>query len=150
MSLISRLLLASMMLSPLAAIAAQCTATIDSTDSMTFTATTLQIPKSCKNFELTLRHTGQLPINVMGDNLVLSKANDMAGIVQDGTTSGSTENYVKPDDERVIAHTGLIGGGEHTSVTIRTELLSADQEYVFFCSFPGHSSMMKGIVNVIR
>jgi len=53
-----------------------------------------------------------------------------------------------PDDERVIGATDIIGGGEQTSTTFSVEGLSKDEEYMFFCSFPGHIGIMKGTVTL--
>ena len=37
-----------------------------------------------------------------------------------------------------------VGGGQTTSVTFPTSALKKGESYTFFCSFPGHSSIMKG------
>ena len=55
-------------------------------------------------------------------------------------------NYIKPDDERVIAATDIIGGGESTSTTFSVKGLNKSDAYLFFCSFPGHIGIMKGTV----
>lgn len=59
-------------------------------------------------------------------------------------TAGPGNDYVKPGDERVVAHTKVIGGGESTAVTFATATLAAGGDYAFFCSFPGHWAVMKG------
>ncbi|MCE0463079.1 MULTISPECIES: azurin [Pseudomonas] len=128
--------------------AAECKTTIDSTDQMSFSAKDIVIDKSCKTFTVELKHTGKLPKNVMGHNWVLSKATDMPLIASDGMSAGVDGNYLKADDARVIAHTKLIGGGETDSVTFDVSKLKADETYGFFCSFPGHISMMKGTVTL--
>ena len=51
---------------------------------------------------------------------------------------------MSPGDARVIAHTKIIGGGQTTSVTFPTSKLKKGEAYTFFCSFPGHWSIMKG------
>ena len=38
----------------------------------------------------------------------------------------------------------MIGGGEESSVTFNLSALEAGQDYIFFCSFPGHYALMKG------
>jgi azurin len=53
---------------------------------------------------------------------------------------------VKKGDARVLAHTKVIGGGQATSVTFKTSVLKKGEAYTFFCSFPGHSSIMKGVL----
>jgi azurin len=42
----------------------------------------------------------------------------------------------------------VIGAGEKDSVTFDVSKLDAAEKYQFFCSFPGHISMMKGSVTL--
>ncbi|NWA28987.1 azurin [Pseudomonas gingeri] len=126
--------------------AADCSVDVDSTDQMSFTVKEISIDKSCKNFTVNLSHAGSLPKNVMGHNWVLSKASDMAGIAADGMGAGIDKNYLKDGDTRIIAHTKIIGAGEKDSVTFDVSKLTAGESYEFFCSFPGHNSIMKGAV----
>ncbi|ALI02015.1 azurin [Pseudomonas sp. FW306-02-F02-AA] len=126
--------------------AAECKVDVDSTDQMSFNTKEITIDKSCKTFTVNLTHSGSLPKNVMGHNWVLSKTADMAGITTDGMAAGIDKNYLKEGDTRVIAHTKIIGAGEKDSVTFDVSKLTAGESYQFFCSFPGHNSMMKGAV----
>ena len=48
------------------------------------------------------------------------------------------------------AHTKIIGGGESDSVTFPVAKLAAADSYTFFCSFPGHSSIMKGTLKLAK
>jgi azurin len=126
--------------------AAECKVDVDSTDQMSFNTKEITIDKSCKTFTVNLAHSGNLPKNVMGHNWVLSKTADMAGIATDGMAAGIDKNYLKEGDTRIIAHTKIIGAGEKDSVTFDVSKLTAGESYQFFCSFPGHNSMMKGAV----
>ena len=128
--------------------AAECKVTVDSTDQMSFNTKAIEIDKSCKTFTVELTHSGSLPKNVMGHNLVISTEADMQPIATDGLAAGIDKNYLKEGDTRVIAHTKIIGAGEKDSVTFDVSKLDAAQKYGFFCSFPGHISMMKGTVVV--
>ena len=128
--------------------AAECKTTVDSTDQMSFNTQEIVIDKSCKTFTVELTHSGSLPKNVMGHNLVVSKTADMQPIATDGLAAGIDKNYLKDGDERVIAHTKIIGAGEKDSLTIDVSKLTAGTDYGFFCSFPGHISMMKGTIAV--
>lgn len=131
-------------------LAAECSTTVDSTDSMTFGDTkAIEISKTCKTFTVNLTHSGSLPKNVMGHNWVLSKETDAQPIATDGINAGIDKDYLKEGDERVIAHTKVIGAGEKDSVTFDVSKLSAAEKYLFFCSFPGHISMMKGAVTLV-
>ena len=128
--------------------AAECKTTVDSTDQMSFNTKEIVIDKSCKTFTVELTHSGSLPKNVMGHNLVISTEADMQPIATDGLAAGIDKNYLKDGDTRVIAHTKIIGAGEKDAVTFDVSKLKADEKYGFFCSFPGHISMMKGTITL--
>ncbi|UXH42391.1 azurin [Pseudomonas promysalinigenes] len=128
--------------------AAECSVTVDSTDQMSFDTKDIVVDKSCKEFTVTLTHSGNLPKNVMGHNVVISKEADMQAIATDGLSAGIEKSYLKDGDERVIAHTKIIGAGETDTLKFDVSKLAADQKYGFFCSFPGHISMMKGTVTL--
>lgn len=128
--------------------AADCSAEIEGNDAMQFNKTTMTVPKSCKEFTIKLKHPGKLPKASMGHNWVATKTADMAGVVADGAAAGLPKDYVKAGDARVIAHTKVIGGGESDSVTFSTSALKEGDPYMFFCSFPGHSALMKGTLVV--
>ena len=128
--------------------AAECNVTVDSTDQMSFNTKEIVIDKSCKTFTVNLEHSGSLPKNVMGHNWVLTPAANMHPGATDGMAAGIDKNYLKEGDDRIIAHTKLIGAGEKDSVTFDVSKLAVGTDYAFFCSFPGHISMMKGTVVV--
>ncbi|KRF01805.1 azurin [Frateuria sp. Soil773] len=128
--------------------AAACSATIEANDAMQFNQKSIEVPKSCKQFTVTLKHVGKLPKAAMGHNWVLSAAADEPGIDADGAKAGPGNDYLKPGDGRVIAHTRLIGGGESDSTTFKVAALKAGETYAFFCSFPGHAALMKGTLGL--
>lgn len=129
-------------------VAAECSVSIDGTDAMKFDKNEIVIDSSCKEFTINLTHSGKLARNVMGHNIVITKTNDSVAVARDGVAAGLDNNYVKPEDERVIVYTEIIGGGQKTSKTFSVEKLTASQSYTFFCSFPGHVALMKGTVSV--
>jgi len=47
-------------------------------------------------------------------------------------------------DQRVLAHTKTIGGGESASVTFPTSILKKGGAYQYLCTFPGHNALMHG------
>ncbi len=126
----------------------ECAATIESNDMMQFNMSEMSVPASCSEYTVTLKHTGTLPKEVMGHNWVLSKTADAQAIAGDGVGAGLAADYLKAGDERVLAKTKVIGGGEETSVTFDVSKLSASEAYTFFCSFPGHIGVMKGTLSV--
>ncbi|SEM87786.1 azurin [Pseudomonas sp. ok272] len=129
-------------------LAAECKVTVDSTDQMSFNTKDITIDKSCKTFTVELTHSGSLPKNVMGHNLVISKTADMQPIATAGMAAGIDKSYLPEGDARIIAHTKIIGAGEKDSVTFDVSKLTAGEAYSFFCSFPGHIAMMKGSVTL--
>jgi azurin len=127
--------------------ASNCSATIEGNDAMQFNRKSIVVPNTCKQFTINLKHVGKLPKAAMGHNLVVSSIADEPGIVADGARAGIGDNYLKPGDSRVIAHTKIVGGGESDSATFKVDALKPGQDYAFFCSFPGHAALMKGTLS---
>jgi azurin len=130
-----------------AAFAATCSANVEGNDAMKYNVANIDISKSCKTFTINLKHTGKMAKNVMGHNIVVAKTADMSGIDADGMKAGLAADYIKAGDARVVAHSKVVGGGESTSVTVPVARLGAGP-YSFFCSFPGHSALMKGTITL--
>ncbi|HEX7338971.1 MAG TPA: azurin [Rhodanobacteraceae bacterium] len=128
--------------------AANCATTIEGTDSMQFNKSSIVVPASCKTFTVTLKHTGTMAANVMGHDWVLAKKSDEQGILADGVAAGLAKDYLKPGDKRVIAHTKIIGAGQTASVTFKVAPLKQGGPYEYFCSFPGHATLMHGTLTV--
>ena len=132
---------------PFAAQAADCSVDLEGNDAMKFNKTNIDVPKSCKEFTINLKHPGKMARNVMGHNVVIAKTADMAAVNSDGVKAGLANDYIKPGDARVIAHSKVIGGGESTSVKFAVSKLG-DAPNSFFCSFPGHAALMKGTITL--
>ena len=64
--------------------------------------------------------------------------------------AGLPQNYVKAGDARVVTQTKVVGGCETDSVTFSPSKLAADGSYTYFCSFPGHSALMKGTLKLVK
>ena len=121
-----------------------CRISIDSNDQMQFGSAEIAVAADCTEVELTLRHTGAMPANVMGHNWVLARTADLQAVASDGMAAGAENHYVVAGDTRVIAHTRVIGGGESDVITFPTSALKQGEDYSFFCSFPGHWAIMQG------
>lgn len=134
---------------PVATASAECTTVITSDDAMKFDPKEINIKSSCAQYTITLKHVGKMPAAAMGHNVVITKTADKDAVLADGNSAGIAADYVKAGDERVIAHTKLIGGGEEASVTFETSKLTKDGAYEFFCSFPGHYAMMNGKIKIV-
>ena len=130
-----------------AAMAATCSVDIEGNDAMKYNVANIDVSRSCKDFTINLKHTGKLPKAAMGHNVVIAATSDIKGVDADGIKAGVAKGYIKPGDARVIAHSPLVGGGESTKVTFPVSKLGAGP-YSFFCSFPGHSTLMKGTITL--
>jgi azurin len=128
------------------AVAQECATTIESDDALRYDPNNIEIPLACKTFTVTLKHTGRLPKLAMGHNWVLAKRSDLDGVARTGMLAGADKAYVDPKDSRVLAHTGVIGGGESSSVTFDTAILVRGERYGFVCTFAGQSPIMRGEV----
>jgi azurin len=121
-----------------------CQLEVNATDQMRFEQETLQVDARCAEVEVTLHHTGKLPANVMGHDWVLTKTADVVAVANAGMSAGLTNNYQKPGDTRIVAATKVLGGGESGVVRFSTGQLEPRTSYSYFCSAPGHFSIMKG------
>ncbi len=130
------------------AMAAECSVVVESTDQMQYNTKEIVVSKACSAVEVELKHVGQIPKAAMGHNIVVAKAEDSAGVIMDSMAAGVDKDYIKADDARILAHSSLIGGGESTKFTIDPAKLEKDGAYEFFCTFPGHAAIMKGVVKV--
>lgn len=131
-----------------AAFAGECDVSIEATASMAFSSKEITINKACKEVNLTLKNAGNMPKAAMGHNLVITKKADMQAVLADGNTAGLSKNFVKENDDRVIAHTAVLGGGESATIKFKTDKLNTKDAFTFFCSFPGHAAVMNGVVKV--
>ena len=128
---------------------ADCEFEIEVGDSLQFSVSEMEVEKSCETVTVNLTHTGQLPAAAMGHNWVLAKDADYQDVATAGMGSGLEGNYMPADDERLIAGTKIIGGGESTSISFSIADLDPAEAYTFFCSFPGHWSIMKGSFRIV-
>lgn len=130
--------------------AGNCTVSLKGDDAMKFDLKEATVSASCATITIELTHTGKLPAAAMGHNVVVSKTADLAGVARDAIKAGAANQYVPAGDARVIAHTTLVGGGQKTKISFPGKKLTAGGDYSFFCSFPGHSTLMKGKLVVTK
>jgi azurin len=127
-----------------------CKHVIEGNDMLQFNLQVMRVPAACDNVTVTLKHTGAMPANIMGHNWVLTNNTDFIPVAQAGGAAGLENNYIPVGDQRVLAATTVIGGGQETSVTFSIDSLVVGDDYTFFCSFPGHYAIMKGSFKIIR
>ena len=133
-----------------ASAAPNCTLKLKGDDRMQFDLKTATVSASCASISIELQHTGKLPVVAMGHNVVVSATPDVQAIATAGMKAGAAGAYVPKGDARVLAATPLVGGGGKTTAKLAGSKLKAGGDYTFFCSFPGHSSIMKGKLVVTR
>lgn len=127
--------------------AQNCTIALDGNDRMQFDKSSVSVSASCPQITIELTHSGALPVAAMGHNVVISETANVNDVAQAGIKAGAP-GYLPEGDARVIAATDMIGGGQSASVTFPGSKLKAGGDYTFFCSFPGHSGLMRGKVEV--
>jgi azurin len=149
-SAVSCAVLAAVALGAFSSVAAAktCEVAISGDDAMKFSTTSIAIAADCTEVQVTLKHTGKLPVTAMGHNWVLTETAAFQAIANAGPAAGAAAGYLPKGDNRVIANTKLIGGGESASVKFPTSKLKKGGDYTFFCSFPGHWTQMKGKLTV--
>tara|TARA_B100000029_G_scaffold511508_1_gene605729 strand:- start:68 stop:514 length:447 start_codon:yes stop_codon:yes gene_type:complete len=125
------------------ALSQECAQTIEGNDLIQYNLSEIRVDPDCEEFTLTLRHTGQLPANIMGHNWVLTTSADYMPVASSAQAVGAP-NYLPENDPRIIAATNMIGGGQESSVTFNISALEQSEDYTYFCSFPGHNVLMNG------
>ena len=100
-----------------------CQQVIEGNDMLQFNLKEMVVSANCKEVTVTLKHTGAMPANVMGHNWVLTNNSDFMPVAQAGGAAGIENNYVPIGDQRVLAATTIIGGGQETSVTFSIDSL---------------------------
>lgn len=121
----------------------ECTQVIEGNDLIQWNVAEIRVSAACEEVTIDLIHTGQLAANVMGHNWVLTTTADYMPLATVAATAGPPE-YLPDGDPRVLAATGMIGGGEETSLTFSLAGLEPGGDYTYFCSFPGHYVLMNG------
>ena len=105
-------------------------------DELKYAVDKLEAPANAK-ITLTLKNVS----TANKHNWVLAKPGQMDAIAAEGIAAGEAANYIK-DGPNVIAHTKLVAAGASESITFDAP---APGDYPFFCTFPGHNLLMKGI-----
>jgi len=127
-----------------AAHAANCELTIDANDMIQFNSRALQVDPQCSAVQLTLRHVGKQEAHVIGHDWVLARSADVSALANAGMAAGFDHGYLPAGDHRIIAATRIVGGGQTATISFSTAGLEPGGDYSFFCSYPGHTSLMRG------
>jgi azurin len=120
---------------------------VEANDLIQFDKKAMEI-KAGETIQLTLKHIGKQPKEIMGHNLVvLKKGTDLATWATKAMLARATD-YIPADEDaksKILAHTKLLGGGEEDVITFS---IKEPGVYEYLCSFPGHFGVMRGKITV--
>jgi azurin len=120
---------------------------ITASDQMVYDTKEFEVTEGQKVI-LVLKNIGKIPVSAMGHNLVILEQGTMLPVFAAKCGEAKSTNYVPQDAEskkQIIAHTKLIGGGQLDKITFTAPTAGS---YPFFCSYPGHFSVMQGVMKV--
>ncbi len=87
-------------------------------------------------------------LEAMQHNIViLAPGADVNEVGVAAMQAGPDNDYVPEGDERILFYTAMAKPGEQTVV----EFTAPEEpgEYTYICTFPGHYSLMQGIMRVV-
>ena len=90
-------------------------------------------------YSVTVTFTNASTVNK--HNWVLVKQGTKDAVVAAGAEAGEANDWIQPDDDRIIAHSKLLAPGESEEVRFKGQIAGI---YQFVCTFPGHSATMFG------
>lgn len=101
-----------------------------------------------EELRVVLINVGRQPKAAMGHNWVLlGKGVDAQAFVNAAIHARETDYLPTAHRADILAHTGLIGPNERSTVTFTAPAETGD--YVYLCSFPAHFQLgMKGVLQV--
>lgn len=119
------------------------TVTITGTEQMKWDTPTIQA-KPGEQIHVVLKAVGSMPKAAMAHNFVLLKAGvNPQDIATAAMTARETDFIPASMADKIVAHTGLAGGGESVDVTFKAP--TKPGTYPYLCTFPGHYAVgMKG------
>lgn len=98
--------------------------------------------KAGQTIKLNLTHVGKMDKAVMGHNFTLLKEGvDLVDFATKAATSSENDYIPEGEEDKIIAHTKMLGGGESTSIEFEAP---GPGTYKFVCTFPGHYATMQG------
>lgn len=119
------------------------TVTIEAKDSLRFSVETITV-KPGEKVTIKLVNNTSMPAMAMSHNWVLLKQSADPHAFDQAALGAKANDYIpKSKADQIIAHTGLVAGGESATITFTAP--SEPGEYLYLCSFPGHfAAGMKG------
>lgn len=122
------------------------TINVKGTDNMKFDVNLIEAAPG-ETIRITFETVSNLPKQAMGHNIaIIDLGVDLEEFVM-ASISARDNDYIAPEfEDRVIAHTAMIGGGETSTIEFTVPETPGDYEYA--CTFPGH--YQGGMVGVLR
>ena len=121
--------------------------TIEANDTMQYNIDEIVVLEN-QLIQLTLKHTGKMPLSQMVHNWVLLKAGvDVYDFGMKAMKASETNYIPEADKEKVIANTKTIGGGEQDVIEFEAPKAGT---YVYCCTFPNHFVLMQGKLIVME
>lgn len=112
---------------------------------MEYEQTEFTVPAG-EEISLTFENTATSP--AMEHNVVILTSNDDEVVNRVGQAgAAAADNEYIPDDEAVLAATGLASPGETVSMTFTAP--SEPGTYRYICTYPGHYTVMQGTMTVV-
>lgn len=98
--------------------------------------------------ELTLKSVSDIPKSQMAHNWVLLKKETDVEAFVNQSIQHKENMYLDPGlTGHILAHTGMLGGGEQETITFNAP--AEPGKYTYVCTFPGHYvAGMKGVLIV--
>lgn len=98
--------------------------------------------------ELTMKTVSDIPKSQMAHNWVLLKKDTDVEAFVNQCVQYKDNGYIAPGlTSKIIAHTGMLGGGEEETISFKAP--SEPGSYAYVCTFPGHyMAGMKGTLIV--
>lgn len=119
------------------------TVTVEGTNAMRFSVDKIVV-KPGEKVTIKLVNNTKLPAAAMSHNLVVLKQDADPEAFDKAAMQAKDSDYIpESKSDEIIAHTGLVGGGESDTITFTAPSEAGDYPYI--CSFPGHfAAGMKG------
>lgn len=112
------------------------TVEIEGTNGLKFTQESITVSPGEK-VTVKLVNNTKLPAVAMSHNWVLLTADADAKAVNNAAAKAKDNEYIPQESsDQIIAHTGLVSGGESDTVTFTAP--EEPGEYTYICTFPGH------------
>lgn len=126
-----------------------CQVQVKVDDTTRFNPEQIAVPTTCKQFTVLLTHEGRLPKLATPRNWVLTKAEDANAVARDAELAGAANNWIKPNDERVLAASSVVGRGETVRVGVAMRDLMPGVQYTYLSTIPGFSPVLRGTLTVV-